>query len=253
MVPTEDEIADLAERLISTEMGITPGRRERHDAQPDHLRVDFVYPEADPEPIALEVTSIQWEDMRAQDSNLSRLREELTESATSLGAGFWRLHTEGRRWTRAECEAVKAWVLSVLEAGRATPNVPVELAGIGVLSLVPESGTEDRVAFFSMTGLVGISGFSTKLLQVAASNASKLKEARPRRTHLVVWVEHLEGSRDSNLTLPPPAIPQTDGIDYVWVVFGFMRTIADPRPRAWWAAPGDSQWHTVAGGLDESA
>lgn len=254
MIPTEDELADLIERLIGAEMAVTPGLRERHDAQSGRLRVDFVYPEANPEPLAVEITSIQWEDMRAQESNLRGLREQLTESARSLGAGFWRLHTEGRRWTRAECETVKAWVLSSLEAGHeTTPNVPVELTEIGVLELVPEPGSEDRVAFSSMTGLVGIDGFSMKLLQVAASNASKLKEARPRQTHLVVYVEFLEGSRDSDLTLPPPAIPATDGIDYIWVVFGSMPTRADPRPWVWWAALGDSQWKTVAGHLDGSA
>jgi hypothetical protein len=39
--------------------GIEPGERECHDAQSrEHFRVDFIYPNAKPRPVALEISSI---------------------------------------------------------------------------------------------------------------------------------------------------------------------------------------------------
>ena len=54
----EPEVADRVESVMPAQ-GITPGARVCHDAQTDeHLRVDFVYPDARPRPLALEVTAI---------------------------------------------------------------------------------------------------------------------------------------------------------------------------------------------------
>ena len=246
MVPSEDQIADIFEQLVRNQMGATPGQRERHDAQPGHLRVDFVYPVAEPEPMALEITSIRWDDMQAQQSNLERLRYRLSSAAVELEAGAWILETEGRRWTRNECAVVEGWVVSCLNAGRGlVPVVPKGLTAIGVNALSLVEGPGHLVAFFSMTGVVTIDGFSQALLEVAAGNASKLAEAAPLVGHLVVYVEFLQGSRDPDRTLPPPAIPETAGIRYVWVLHGLGSIPGERRPWAWWATPGSTEWDTI--------
>ena len=76
----EPQVADRVEAVMSDE-GITPGERVCHDAQPGRLRVDFVYPDARPHPLALEVTAIvASEDESGTDAAIA-LGERLTETA----------------------------------------------------------------------------------------------------------------------------------------------------------------------------
>jgi len=44
-----------------------------------------------------------------------------------------------------------------------------------------------------------------------------MREARPRVTHLLVFVAFLMGSRNVDSTMVPPLIDETEGIDVVWV------------------------------------
>ena len=219
MVPTEDELADEFEKIVSTEFGMDLGVRERHDAAPDRLRVDFVYDSATPNPVALEVTSIQREDMRAQQSNLERLSDDLRNAAERECAGSWHLDVTDRRWTANESDAVRDWVISRLEVGSDLGEVivPDDLRAIGVTSLRQGSGDANVVSIFGMGRMVSLSGFSHALLFACVSNGSKMREARPRVTHLLVFVAFLMGSRNVDSTMVPPLIDETEGIDVVWV------------------------------------
>ncbi len=246
MIPTEDELADEFEKLALTALGVETGNRDRHDAASDRLRVDFVYDSATPDPFALEVTSIQWEDMRAQQSNLERLSDDLRDAAEREDAGFWHLDVTGRRWTANERDAVREWVIGRFEVADDPDEVvvPDDLRAIGVKNLRRGFGDLNAVSIFGMSPTVSVSGFSRALLSVCVSNASKMLEARPRVTHLFVFVAFLMGSRDVGSTLVPPLIDETEGIDLVWIVHQGEHP-ADERPMVWWARPGDSEWHTI--------
>ena len=160
--PTEEVIAGLFEELIQAKLDVTVGPRTRKDVTDgSDLRVDFVYEEAQPRPLALEVTSL--------------------------------------------------------------------LTG----------------------GVVRIEGFSADLLDTALDNATKLSEARPRQTHLVIRVA-LNRSREQTLTLVPPdpvQIPELAYIDWIWVVFNTESKGMGDRPWAWWAQPGDTEWNVQIGSL----
>jgi len=246
MTPTEDQLADLFESLVPTELDVELGKRERHDAAPGRLRVDFVYDSATPDAMALEVTSIQWEDMRAQSSILMQLFDDLTEAAERESAGSWLLDVTGQRWTATERNAVCEWIICCLVVAGESGDVivPDNMRAIGITSLRRGAGDGNAVSIFGMSPMVGISGFSDKLLSVCVSNASKMVEARPRVTHLLVLVAFLMGSRDVGSTLVPPRIDETEGIDFIWVIHQGDQD-SDQRPLVWWAKLGDSDWNTI--------
>lgn len=246
MTPTEDELADVFESLVPTELDVELGERKRHDAAPGRLRVDFVYDSATPDAIALEVTSIQWEDMRAQRSNLELLSDDLREVAERESAGSWLLEVTGDRWTASERNAVREWVIGGLEVTGDLDEVivPDNMGAIGVMRFRRGSGDGNAVSIFGMSPVVGVSGFSNKLLSVCVSNASKMLEARPRATHLLVLVAFLMGSRDIGSTLVPPRINETEGVDFIWVIHQGDQH-SDQRPLVWWAELGDSDWNTI--------
>jgi hypothetical protein len=88
--------------------GITPGTRVCHDAQKSHLRVDFVYPDARPRPLALEVTAI----VASRDESGARasdaLSKRLTRVAEAQGLGAWMVAVETERdFRRLEPEILK--------------------------------------------------------------------------------------------------------------------------------------------------
>ena len=61
-------------------------------------------------------------------------------------------------------------------------------------------------------------GFSAQLQAAMAANADKLREARPRETHLVVTLDR------SDLSANPARTPVPDlleGIDVLWVLLGY--------------------------------
>ncbi len=61
-------------------------------------------------------------------------------------------------------------------------------------------------------------GFGTLLRHAVEDNTDKLAEARPRETHLAVWVARSGISGDPSLT-PPPRLPEA--VDVLWVILGY--------------------------------
>ena len=147
--------------------------------------------------------------------------------------------------TDADMRGLKDPLIEGIRAGSS-----FEQPDIGITSAVKSAGEEDGITVVPMSPTVGIRGFSVRLARIALSNADKLKEARPRQTHLAVVVDLLMGSRDISLTAPPPhpiQLNQMESIDWVWVLFGFGPSITDDRPWAWWAQPGQTDWMVESG------
>jgi len=84
----EQAVADRVEDVMPAE-GITPGPRECHDAQPGRLRVDFVYSQAQPKPMAMEVTMLTLGWHRAGVKEADRLIGRLSSLSEREGLGAW--------------------------------------------------------------------------------------------------------------------------------------------------------------------
>jgi len=84
----------------------------------------------------------------------------------------------------------------------------------------------------------GDDGFGTLLRAAMAANVDKLREARPRETHLVVTLDHRDLSPDPVRT---PAPELLDGIDVLWVLLGYFN--AKWTYRLWRTTASDRRWH----------
>ncbi|MCH8983823.1 MAG: hypothetical protein IH943_06920 [Acidobacteria bacterium] len=243
--PTEEVIAELFEELIQSHFDVTVGLRTRKDATDgSDLRVDFVYEEAQPQPLALEVTSLPTGWLFAAHSAGEKWTSKLDEIAKSERLGLWRIHYS------AETD-IKQLVDVVADVLR-QPNADEYRDPENRFSLSRTQSDTHGVAYLGvMGGVTGIGGFSADLLNTALDNAVKLSEARPRQTHLIVRVA-LNRSRDQTLTLVPPnpeQLPQLAHIDWIWVVFNTDSQGMGDRPWAWWARPGNNVWNVQIGSL----
>jgi hypothetical protein len=86
----------------------------------------------------------------------------------------------------------------------------------------------------------GDHGFGTLLRAAMAANVDKLREARPRETHLVVTLDRSDLSPDPART-PAPKLP--DGIDVLWVLLGYYN--AKWTYRLWRTRASDRRWHLL--------
>jgi hypothetical protein len=83
-------------------------------------------------------------------------------------------------------------------------------------------------------------GFGALLRTAMAANVDKLREARPRETHLVVTLGRFDLSPDPVRT-PPPELP--DDIDVLWVLLGYYN--AKWTYRLWRTTASDRRWHLL--------
>jgi hypothetical protein len=81
-----------------------------------------------------------------------------------------------------------------------------------------------------------------------AANVDKLRDARPRETHLVVTLDRADVSADLAHT-PPPGL--LEGIDTLWVLLGYYK--AKWTYRVWRTTAGDRCWHLLGHPLGELA
>lgn len=84
----EPLVADRVEAVMPA-VGITPGARKCHDARPGQYRVDFIYPDAIPRRIALEVTGLWDGKHRAGVRFADGVTERLSELAERERLGAW--------------------------------------------------------------------------------------------------------------------------------------------------------------------
>lgn len=244
----EEQLADLFETVVQQKLDITPGTRTRKDVTDGtDLRVDFVYDEAQPEPLALEVTSIPLSELLAAHSAGDRWSRSLDETVKAEELGRWVVHFSAHSNIREQSDRI-------VDVLRSSPNEDIVRDPDDKFTLMrrqPEEGEAHGIYFMGVsTNAFSMTGFSNQLRGVALSNAQKLEETRPRQSHLIVHAGmHL--SRDPANTLVPPSpdqVPPMASIDWVWVTF-LTQPEDSAREWLWWARPGDDEWNTHAGNL----
>ena len=244
----EKQLANLFEKLVSLKLDVDPGPRTRKDVTDGtDLRVDFVYEEAIPHPLALEVTSIPLGELRAAHRAGDRWSRDLDKAVRSEGLGRWVVHFSAHTNIRELSD-------EILEVLRSQPGDKTirDPARRFTLMRRPVEDDGDGVYFIGVSTRASvITGFSRDLLEVALSNAKKLEETRPRQTHLMVHVG-LHMSQDPTNTLVPPSsdqVPSLAAIDWIWVTFHVDPNGMRDREWVWWAQPGDDEWNTHRGEL----
>lgn len=225
--------------------GITPGRRECHDGQPDRRRVDWVYPAAHPRPLALEVTSIvSTVDMRGTPA-AQALSDRLSRRAETEALGAWRVAVD----TEQDLRAAEEHILDLIRQAQPIREEMLEsdgyirpgwytvddimrrrpenrsafiaehqrLKGLGIVEIRPISYSkrEHAVIVLPLRGAV-VGGFFTELEARVANRAPMLEaEAADLERHLGILVHRWDVSNEPEAT-PVPEIPAQ--IDVLWVV-----------------------------------
>jgi len=266
----EPLVADRVEAVMPAE-GIEPGPRECHDAQPDRLRVDFIYAEARPRSIALEITGI-WDGWHLGGVTAAdRLTNRLSKLAEREELGAWLVAVR----TDARLKGLEPEIANVIRD--AQPNRERMLATndqirpgnytAGDLARLPTRAAERRfmeaherlkqmgleevkpvraakehaVAVLPTTGVRSIGSFTEFLKDAVTDNATKLGEAADHEGHLAIYVERFDASRDPDVTRPPTSPPE---VDVIWVVHRYSDD--DGRNTVWVARRGDTDWRVYA-------
>jgi hypothetical protein len=116
-----------------------------------------------------------------------------------------------------------------------------ELFDLGLFSAMRlDEGNEVSVSPPISNDAKGDDGLSTLLQTAMAANVDKLREARPRETHLVVTLGRSDLSADPART---PAPDLLKGIDALWVLFGYFN--AKWTYRVWRTTAGDRRWQLL--------
>lgn len=263
----EPVVAERVEAVMPSE-GITPGHRECHDAQPGHLRVDFVYPDAAPRPIALEITMLTLGEHRAGVSAAEALAIRLSEVAERERLGAWLVTV---RTIDTNLRALEAEIIKVLrdaqrvrekllrEDGQIRPGhyttdelhaLPNEearrrfaaehkrLKEMGLQEMKPVAAEREHVVgVLPLTGWFDIGSFTEELQQAVNDNAEKLGEAKGLEHHLAVLVDRFDASTYPELTDVPHFAPE---LDVAWVVHRWRH--GETWRAVWVVRVGDISW-----------
>jgi len=271
----EPLVADRVEAVMPAE-GIAPGRRECHDAQPGRCRVDFVYPGAIPNRIALEITGIWDGRHRAGVRFADGLTERLSEIAEREGLGGWLVAVQ----TGLDLRALEPEIAKVIRdaqpnrermlatndqirpshytasdlarlptrnAERRFMNEHERLKRMGLEEVKPiRAGREHVIAVLPITDVRSIGPFDDLLQQAVDDNAAKLGEAVGYERHLAVYVLRFDASTSPDLTAPPRFPPE---IDVVWVVHRYRDETE--RHTVWVARRADPEWRVHPSAVEE--
>jgi hypothetical protein len=236
--------------------GLHPGPRECHDAQPGREQVDFIYPEARPMPIALEVTSIRDDAYLAGVRASIQRQEKLSKIAEREGLGSWLVTVVAVK----DLKALEGDILKLIRyrypfrpgqythrdlmgfntdrGRRAFVEMHRRLKDKGLVEVERwRSRRQNFVGILPMTGARIIGGFSHPLKVAIDDNTEKLGNVRDHEHHLAVLVGRFDASTYPELT-PVPAPPNE--IDVLWIV---TRYWSDGAPTGvWLARREDSAW-----------
>ena len=248
--------------------GIEPGPRACHDAQKDRLRVDFVYADARPRPIALEVTAIVDDAFLAGTKATDAAIGRLTALAEKEKWGAWLVAVVAVERIK-ELEPIIADVIrdavpmreKLLARGwgirpnhytsddlRRLPSKKAQrefierhrqVKGMGLEEVLPvESKRTNVVAVLPFSGMRVFGPFNDELAKAVGDNAKKLGEVQDLERHLAVLVDRFDLVPDSEAT-PPPAFPPE--LDCLWVVHRWHHL--QDWLAVWVARPGERSWN----------
>lgn len=243
--------------------GITPGERVCYDARKGPIRVDWVYPDARPRPLALEVTAIVASEDEAGSRESVRLSERLTEAAEAEGLGslvvavqidrdFRLLQREILdiiRKKQSEREQMLAEGTSI-RPGYFTDlgKVPTDRLGayiaeqerlkeLGLNSVTPIAWKRENYIGVLPGRADVVRGFDEELRERLDAKADVFGEVGDLQRHLAVILLRRDVSGDPD-SMAVPELPPT--IDILWVVHRW--TYGRDRPEIWVARRGSSSW-----------
>jgi len=267
--PTDREAEEQVAKVIEEEVARSDrrdlGTRTRRDGS-GGLRVDFTYDAAAP-PVAIEITALVQPHVRALDTALHDLEAELREIVRSKELGAWLLGVH----VGANLRRLRQPLVDLLRRHRGRKGfalfrpgeVPEALTDgdrrlldrlfdLGLASAM-RSDEGNELSIFPPVGnppignvMEGDDGFATLLRRAMAANVDKLREARPRQTHLVVTLGRSDVSANPART---PAPDLLEGIDVLWVLLGYYN--AKWTYRLWRTLAGDRRWHLLQHPLGE--
>ena len=239
--PSEQLVAGQVEAAMRA-LGSELGQRERHDARPGMLRIDFRYPEARP-PVVLEVTTIDHAAHRSGTSAADKLMRRLSAVAEREELGAWLVAVE----TTGSLRQLEGEILDVVREesvrpareyrrlGRYTSEdltaLPSDEAraqfvknerrrrelGIVEVNRVKAPSRPHVIGVLPMTGMRTIGSFADWLQDAIDDNAAKLGEVEGHERHLGVLVVRFDASTFPTET-PVPALPPE--IETLWIVHG---------------------------------
>ncbi len=249
----EEQVAEYIEETVAHYDGRNLGARTRRDGS-GGLRVDFTYDVATP-PVAMEITALVEPDVSALGTELLKLETELREIVSSEELGAWQL---GIR-VGANVRRLRQPLVDLLRRHRgrngaaifAADEAPEDMTGgdlqllaelldLGLASAMRSDEENELFIFPPISSSAGAHGFVTLLRTAMAANVDKLREARPRETHLAVWLNRSDMSPDPART-PAPKLP--DGIDVLWVLLGYFN--AKWTYRLWRTTASDRRWQLL--------
>jgi hypothetical protein len=259
----EQVVADRVEAVMPAE-GITPGERVCHDAQKGRLDVDWVYPDALPRPLALEVTAIVASEDEAGSRESESLSERLTEVAEAENLGSWLVAVQINRDFRllqpvildiirekqSEREQMLADGTSIRPGSYTNDlaKLPTDRWGayiaeqerlreLGLNSVTPiASKRENYIGVMPGRGDI-VRGFDEELRERIDAKAKVLGKVGDFQRHLAVIVLRWDVSGDPE-SMAVPELPPT--IDILWVVH--RSTYGGDRPEVWVARRSSSSW-----------
>jgi hypothetical protein len=217
--------------------------------EPEPITVDFVFGQARPRPMAIEVTRLVSQVELAGSSAMDRhLTDRLNGLARAEGLGHWQIHVDIGADQKVIADVASDCMRQGIEippGGYTSDELlaaePVERADLvarhrsahdaGILFLHRLDGDENKVAVGGQSsGVKPILGFGRALQQTIDAKSAQLEAARPMETHLAVdvWRWDFAGEPDETL---PPQLPAA--IDQVWILHRWAGIRS--QPNLWWA------------------
>jgi hypothetical protein len=233
----EDYVRGRFEEL-ARRFGADLGEPVRYDAGNERLLIDFVYPDARPKPLAVELTRLTNEVWRRGSVAVVELARELHFLAEKEQLGHWTLHV-------AHPIGVRNHRHELYEALRRGTDIQGPPSG-PIVSFNRQDSLSHQVDYMiSSATTVSADDASQSIDDALAANLDKLREAHDMNfeTHLVIWAEVGRYFGLMTLVDVPTAQDGREAIGGVWVISN-----VDPdrsqvsHPLAWFARPGDAAW-----------
>ena len=184
----ESDSAALVESVLGSE-GVVLGRREY---EPGDLTIDFVYPQASPRPIALEITTHRFGHLAEGTKAMRALEHSLNTWAAERDVGCWFITVDPSAQHGRLKPVIKGLILRGIEIrpGEYTAeDVRREeaagtygefleqhrcLSRLGIVEVQRISNRERRIEILGLSGASPLIGFTSALEEILAANRHQL-------------------------------------------------------------------------------